>query len=66
MTNLEYLRTAPREELVDFLCAMFEDEEAQHCDECPMSKYCFIDHNGFNEWLDKEVDEEEESDNEED
>lgn len=52
MVNLEYIRTCSKEELVKLLC------DLSHCDECAADKYCFIEHAGFIDWLEKERDEE--------
>ena len=51
MTNLEYIQTCSKEELVHFLCAMLD------CSVCVACEYCDTWHNGFIDWLEREKDE---------
>lgn len=52
MTNLEYIRTCSKEELVHFLCAMSD------CSDCVARDHCWYEHTGFNTWLDEDKDDE--------
>lgn len=68
MTNLEYILESPKEtkeDIVTLLCDLFQKD----CDTCPATKFCFIDHTGFNDWLEQKVcwsEKEEEEENAED
>lgn len=52
MTNLEFIQTCTKLQLVNLLCN--EIAPAHHCGNCVASDYCYTDHNGFIDWLDKE------------
>ena len=49
MTNLEYIRTCTKEELVKLLCG----ELITHCSRCVAREYCYNGHTGFIDWLDE-------------
>lgn len=51
MTNLEYIQTCSKEELVHFLCAMSD------CSDCVARDHCHTGHTGFIDWLEREKDE---------
>lgn len=55
MTNLEYIRTCTKEELVDLLCVELNTD----CYCCVAREYCYNEHTGFRhtgfiDWLDEE------------
>lgn len=52
MTNLEFIQTCTKEELVRLLCN--EIAPTYHCENCVASEHCYIEHNGFIDWLDEE------------
>lgn len=56
MTNLEYIRTCTKEELVDLLCVDLD----MRCLYCVARKYCYFGHAGFIDWLDEERESEDE------
>ena len=49
MTNLEYIRTCTKEELVGLLCM----ELKTSCSRCVAREYCYHGHTGFADWLDE-------------
>lgn len=55
MTNLEYIRTCTKEELVDLLCVDLD----MQCSYCVAREYCYNGHTGFIDWLDEERGEDE-------
>ena len=58
MTNLEYIRTCTKEELVDLLCL----ELRMNCFVCVAKEYCYHGHTGFIDWLDEKRGDEDEWD----
>lgn len=52
MTNLEYIRTCSKEELVRFFCDLSD------CSDCVARDHCHTGHNGFIDWLDEDKDDE--------
>lgn len=57
MTNLEWIRSASREQLANFLCNFFGADDCD--DKCPGSQYCRVMHKGLLDWLDMEACDEE-------
>ena len=55
MTNLEYIQSCTKEELVGLLCT----ELKTHCFRCVAREYCYNGHTGFIDWLDEERGEDE-------
>ena len=55
MTNLEYIQSCTKEELVKLLCA----ELKMNCFGCVAGEYCYHGHTGFIDWLDEERGEDE-------
>jgi len=52
MTNLEFIQTCTKLQLVNLLCN--EIAPVHHCGNCVASDYCYTGHNGFIDWLDEE------------
>lgn len=50
MTNLEYIQSCTKEELVELLCVEFKTD----CFRCVAREYCYFGHPGFIYWLDAE------------
>ena len=52
MTNLEFIQTCSKDELIRLLCN--EIAPTYHCENCVASEHCYFEHNGFIDWLDEE------------
>lgn len=64
MTRLELLRTGTEEQIAELLCDEHEQGEIiardrgvdlDTCDSCPAQRTCRRGHNGFLDWLTKEI-----------
>lgn len=49
MTNLEYIQSCTKEELVSLLCVELKTD----CSRCVAREYCYYRHTGFADWLDE-------------
>lgn len=58
MTKYEKIKNSTLNEMAEFLCEEFLDEDAAKreygCTVCPASKHCWGGHNGMKEYLEEE------------
>ena len=56
MTVMDKIKSMEKSELVDFLCKYMDCDEKR----CPAVKECYYGHTGLYDWLESEVEDDEE------